>query len=132
MVFLRCCKKVFTAALLLIISVCGNSQIINSSCIGSDSLKAVYQDDADRIALQEIFKFNLIYVDSIDIPKENSDTVLSGLLAIYNLMDSPERDSVLDIYNIHTFEDTLLCDIKIFADSTLPWMENLRNNVIPT
>jgi len=70
-------------------------------------------------------------MDSIRIDPLYSETVLNALLAVYN-SSSPARDTVVDLLNIHEFPSVTLRGIAVSADSTLPWMQELRNGIIPT
>ena len=114
------------------ISVIGFSQIVSSSCDAPDSIKALYQDDADRLALEKILAYHLPYEDSILIPVIYSDSFLNPLLAVYNATSIPERDTVVTVFKIHEFPDYALNTISIAADSTLPWMQTLRQGIQPS
>jgi hypothetical protein len=109
-----------------------NSQIVQSSCIANDSILAKYKDDADRLALMRILRIGSSFTDSVNIPTPYSDTVLNALLAVYNAYSLPARDSVIEIFNIHAFPSLPLRDFTVWADSNLLWMQNLRNEIIPT
>jgi len=104
-------------------------QIIPSSCNAPDSVILKYIDDADRLALYKIQRLNLPESDSIQIPKIHSDSILNALIAVYNARTIPERDTVI---NIHTFPDYDLDVINIAANPDLPWMQQLKNGIIPT
>lgn len=107
-------------------------QTVFSSCIAPDSIVALYKDDADRLAIKKVFRVGSIYTDSIKIPKLWSDTVMNALIAVYNATTLPARDTVISIYDIHTFPNPVLNNISVFADSNLTWMNQLQNNIIPT
>lgn len=109
----------------------GYGQITPSSCIAPDSIVSKYSDDADKLALRRIYENNLTYVDSVEIPQEYSDSLLNALIAIYNAVELPERDSVISIYDIHLANPDLNF-ISIDADSNLTWMQNLQDSIIPT
>lgn len=107
-------------------------QIVPSSCAAPDSIVARYQDDADRLALRKFYFNNLTYKDSIEIPQPHSDTILNALIAVYNALAIPARDTVVNQYNIHSFPDRVMNYIQVAADSTLGWMQQLKNGIIPT
>lgn len=123
-----------TRILLILFFTSGLSfgQTVPSSCTAHDSIMARYDDDAGRLALKRIYDDNLIYTDSIIIPQEYSDSILWALIAVYNATDLPARDTVIEMYEIHTFPGYELHNLRLSADSTLPWMQNLRNYVIPS
>lgn len=107
-------------------------QVFSSSCIAPDSIIAKYKDDADRLALRKIYQQNLSFKDSIRIPVTHSDTVLNALIAVYNATTLQARDTVISIFNIHTFPNPLMNSFYVAADSNLTWMQQLKNENIPT
>jgi hypothetical protein len=54
------------------------------------------------------------------------------LIAVYNAFSIPERDTVIEMLDIHAFSDYELNAIVISADSTLGWMQQLKNGIVPT
>ena len=102
------------------------------NCIAPDSIVEKYKDDADRLALRKIARLHLTYEDSIEIPKILSDSFLNQLIAVYNVVGIPERDTVIDILDIHTFPVFNMKTVFVAADSSLNWMQQLRNGIIPT
>ena len=109
-----------------------SGQVVPSTCEAPDSVKALYQDDADRLALKKILGSHLPFEDSVEIPEIYSDSFLLPLLAVYNATSLPERDTVVTIYKIHEHPSYALNQIGIAADSTLPWMQTLRNGILPS
>ncbi len=110
----------------------GIGQIIPSSCTAPDSIVAKYTSDADRLALQTLFHNNLTYTDSVKIPQEFADSMLNALIAVYNAIGLPARDTVINLYTIHTIPIPDMNSVSVSADSNLAWMHNLKNNVIPS
>lgn len=104
----------------------GFSQVVNSSCTAPDSVLQQYSSDADRLTLRNLFEATSTYTDSVFIPQPVSDSILSALVAVYNAVSIPQRDTVVLTHNIHTLPDHSLTVIKIYADSTLFWMQQLR------
>ncbi|MEP6793660.1 MAG: T9SS type A sorting domain-containing protein [Saprospiraceae bacterium] len=102
------------------------------SCEAPDSIKEKYRDDADRLALEKINRENLTYKDSVFIPQVISDTFLNALIAVYNAIDIPERDTVISMFDIHVFPTMSLDQFLVAADSNLLWMKNLHQGIIPT
>ncbi len=108
------------------------SQIVNSSCNAPDSIKALYKNDADRLALRKIFRQNLAYKDSVVIPQLHSDTIMNALIAVYNSTSLPARDTVISTFDIHSFPYPSMNSLIVAADSTFPWMQQLKMGIIPT
>jgi hypothetical protein len=125
-------KKNLILLTLLTWAFASSGQSVQSSCIAADSILARYQDDADRLTLRKIYRQGLTYIDSVTIPQSHADTVLNALIAVYNATTLPARDSVVSIFDIHTFPEPILNGFNIAADSTLPWMQQLKLGNIPT
>jgi hypothetical protein len=125
-------KKLTLLCFLCLSKFIVNGQTIPSSCFAPDSIKSQYIDDADRLALRKIYRQQLTSVDSVVIPQNHSDTVLNALIAVYNATTLPARDTVVSMFNIHTFPNPVLNSILVAADSTLAWMEQLELGIIPT
>ncbi|HNX44535.1 MAG TPA: T9SS type A sorting domain-containing protein [Bacteroidales bacterium] len=126
-------KKItlFMLFLLVLGTTVSKGQIVLSSCTAPDSIVAKYTDDADRLALGRFYRNALPYADSVSIPQAYSDTALKALLAVYNATELPERDTVVELYDIHTCMYALR-RFAVIADSNQSWMQQLRNGVIPT
>ncbi len=81
--------------LVFIVVVSANNVGGQINCIAPDSIIEKYKDDADRLALRKISGLHLPYEDSIEIPKIFSDSFLNELIAVYNAVGIPERDTVM-------------------------------------
>ena len=123
-------KLLFLPVILFFISVHhGHNQIL---CPAQDSIIAMYKDDADRLALRKTDRLNLPQEDSVEILQIMSDTFLNALLAVFNAIDIPERDTVISILDIHTRPIPLMRTVLVTADSSLTWMQQLQNGILPT
>ncbi|HLG35037.1 MAG TPA: hypothetical protein VI757_09170, partial [Bacteroidia bacterium] len=118
--------KKFLSVLFFAACVSAEAQITPSSCNASPAIRAMYRDDADRMVVRRLYVTNSPYADSVVIPQNLSDTLLDKLIAVYNATSLPARDSVIVMYNIHTFMDTALQIIDVHADSNLAWMQQLH------
>ncbi|UTW60817.1 T9SS type A sorting domain-containing protein [bacterium SCSIO 12741] len=125
-------KNLYAALLILILSPALWAQKVPSICTGPDSVVQFYQDDADRLALNYLQKLKHPLYDSVEISKAHSDTILDALIAVYNATSLPARDTVVDRFNIHSFPYPNLRNFSVSADSTLNWMQQLKNGIIPT
>ncbi|MEX1191934.1 MAG: T9SS type A sorting domain-containing protein [Brumimicrobium sp.] len=108
------------------------TQIVPSDCDAHDSIIEQYSEDAQRLTLDRIFEHNYTYVDSVIIPSTYSDTVLNALVAIHNAVGIQERDTVVDMLDIHSNVMVSMNNFYLAADSTLSWMENLSNGNLNT
>lgn len=125
-------KKILILLPLLTLAFASSGQAVQSSCTSADSILARYQDDADRMTVRKVYRQGLTYMDSIIIPQSHADSVLNALIAVYNATTLPARDTVVSIFDIHTFPEPILNGFNIAADSTLPWMQQLKLGNIPT
>lgn len=107
------------------------AQTISSSCTITDSIKSKYQNDADRLAIRKFFNYNLSYKDSAKIPQIHSDTILTALATLYNAINFPTRDTIIDILNIHSLGDYGLRGISIAIDSNTTWLVPLKTGILP-
>lgn len=125
-------KSLIIISLLAGFSNSGFTQVVASSCVASDSIKALYRNDADRLELRKIYDNNLTWVDSVEIPQAESDTILNALIAVYNATSLQARDTVVDIYHIHTFPYPVMNNIAVKADTIQLWMQELANGNLTT
>lgn len=107
-------------------------QVVTSSCTAHDSIIEKYNADADRLTVRKIYSNNLTYVDSIEIPQVHADTILNALIAVYNATSLPARDTIVSMYNIHSFPNPNINSFSVAADSNLIWMQQLKNGIFPT
>ena len=96
-------KKIIAIFVFFIVTHSVISQTVVSSCSASDSVKALYIEDADRLALKKIYAQNLADTNSIITSQVHADTVLKALIAVYNATLLPARNAIVSHYNIHSF-----------------------------
>lgn len=101
-------------------------QTVSSSCSASDEIIAQYKNDADRLASRIDMYSNIIISEPL------SNKIMNALLAVYNATALPARDSVVTMFNIHTFPYPVLNSFSIVADTTYSWVTQLKKNIIPT
>lgn len=112
----------------------GNSfgQTVPSSCTAPDSIMALFREDAYRLTVLRSLRNNLPQQDSILIGMDEANKVWKAMIAVYNAVSLPARDSVIRQFEIHTSPSPSLTSFSIIADSTLPWMQQLGMGNIPT
>lgn len=125
--------RIILLSILLLCAVSSSfAQRIPSDCTAPDSVVQKYKDDAARIVLRQILYTSSPYKDSVHIPKDMKDSVLRALLAVYNLTNSAEHDTVIMLLDIHT---KLSPDIDFFyirVDTSYKWAKNLIQQKLPT
>jgi hypothetical protein len=110
----------------------GISQTVQSSCIAHDSIVAKYETDADRLAVKAIFATNSNDMYDVVINENMSERILNALISVYNVTNMPERDEVIDSFDIHTGQDPSLNKFSVRVDSNELWAQNIKNGIIPT
>jgi hypothetical protein len=117
---------------LLLFCFQSSAQIVPSICTAPDSIVEKYTEDAYRLAMKKFFRNGSAFKDSVHIPYSHVDTVMRALLAVYNATALPARDTVVDMFDIHTFKNPYLNEVVISADSGLGWMQQLEAGIFPT
>lgn len=123
MKFIKGCLILF----LFTIPLVGLSQLVSSSCTAPDSIIKRYTEDAHRLVLK-----NREWTQTIAIDPARVKQVLNALLAVYNTKSIKQRDTVVSINRISTFQDPLLDEISFSASSQLDWMQKLKANTLPS
>ena len=100
-------------------------------CEAPDSILARYRDDADRMTIDQTFRYSSTWMDSVNINPEWAQTNLGALIAVYN-STSPERDTVVDLLDMHIYPIIPLRTISVIVDSTLAWVHQLEAGNLPT
>lgn len=90
--------------------------------ISEDQL-AAYGLDADRLTVRFMRSLGEPASNDIDIPAELRESVMNGLLAIFNTDNLAARDTVIELHNIHTFTYPALYEIIVSADSNQSYMK---------
>ena len=107
--------------------------VVEGSVVRSDSFVAdEYYEDAKQIYFHKVISDSSHpnYDDPIlDITKINE--ILGVIQAVYD-SNSPERDTVFDVYEIHAHLCFNLNSITIEGKTNLPEIQNLAKGIIPT
>jgi len=104
-----------------------NGQSVPSSCVAPDSIIKMYKTDADQMAIRRVYRTSSSFMDSVNIPKTWSDTILRALIAVYNATSLPARDTVITMANIHALHTPFFLNFfYLSADSNSTWMQQLR------
>lgn len=102
--------------------------IVNDSLLPPE-LRAAYVEDASRLALRDL---QATGYSEIPIPQDAVEPYYAGLVAVYNAGSLPARDSVVDVYHIHTFGSPETRSLLLQLLGTEPWVERLARDEIPT
>lgn len=112
-------------------SLLSASQSVISSCNAHDSIIEKYEFHAAQLALRRIYDNNFTEVDSVIIPSASRDSVLNAIIAVYNAVGLPARDTIMS-FNISPVQTVPVRWIRIEADSNATWMQSLLNLNVPT
>jgi hypothetical protein len=88
-----------------------------------ETVRMNYQEDADRLALRIMQNLGGEAAAELDIPEELSNTIYQALLHVYISEGFSARDSVIDLYDIHTWPDPEMNRLIVMADSSTLWMQ---------
>ncbi|MFK8162991.1 MAG: T9SS type A sorting domain-containing protein [Lewinella sp.] len=115
--------KILSSLLLLFI---GGVLMAQPDCTISDSLYNELDAQATQILLNEMVAGQTAADSPIEFDSSRRTQYLSALFAVHQLEDSPERDTVIDLLRIQPFPLMSTRSLRLFADTSLNWMVNLR------
>lgn len=102
---------------------------IDDSALPSE-LRAAYRDDAARLALRDIFAGG--GTNEIVIPEDRVRPYYDALVLVYNATGLPARDTVVDVYRIHTWPSPVTRSLMLLLDPGQEWVQRLARREIPT
>src|SRR5438034_5195603 len=94
-------------------------------------LRALYREDAARLALRELQARPGGYGD-IAISAELIDPYYAALVQVFNADGLGARDTVVDVYSIHTFGQPETRRLLLQASADQEWVQRLVNGELPT
>lgn len=114
--------------LLIFIVIFGNlfSQIEPSSCESNDSIKDLFRESAAQLSVRRIYENNSSETVNVMLNQNIVDSILSAMIAIYNVQNIPERDTVIDYYQI-TSKGPGVNMVYVLPDTTKSWVDNWAN-----
>jgi len=109
-----------------------NSQIVQSSCVATQTIIDLYEADAARLAVRHTYAVADPYKDSVGLKPGLKGRYLDALLAVYNATALTVRDTVISLFNVHTNQLPGVTNINIEASPNLIWMQQISQNQSPT
>ncbi len=94
-----------------------------------ETLRAAYRDDAARLALRDLLGRG--YAE-IAIPNGAVQLYYDALVLVHNATGLPARDSVVDIYRIHTFPLPTTRSLLLQLLPNEAWVQRLARRELPT
>ncbi len=128
-------KSLWSALAAITIVACDNPtapRSVQSSIDDSHvppSLRVAYFEDASRLALRDLLRTGFA---GIRIPGERVQPYYDALVSVYNATALPARDSVVDVYAIHTYPYPSTRSLVVGAANTEAWVQHLIAGEIPT
>lgn len=92
-----------------------------------DSVRSWYQEDAARLALRDVHAIESAKKTLIEIPVNLIKLYYNGSVHVYNATSLAARDSVVEIYIIHTFPHPETHSLIVAVDSTKDWVNAWKN-----
>ena len=92
-------------------------------------LREAYREDATRLALRDLLNGGFT---EITIPNEPVQLYYDALVLVYNATILPARDTVADVYRIHTFPSPTTRSLLLELFGTEAWVQRLARREVPT
>lgn len=94
-----------------------------------EPLRAAYLEDANRLALRDLQAGGST---AIPIPADAVQPYYDALVLVYNATVLPARDSVVDVYRIHTFPNPATRSLYMIVAGDQEWAQRLALDSVPT
>jgi hypothetical protein len=88
--------------------------------------REAYREDAARLALRHLLRLGSGPADQVEIPDELSNDLYQRLVLVYNARDLAARDSVVDLYAVHTFPYPTTRSLLVFVAKGAGWPDAWR------
>ena len=97
-----------------------------------DSLESAYRVDASRLALRGIERSLPLRDASIEIPPEEVRARLQAFAWLFHATGLAARDSVVDVFHIHTFPRPAVRELVLSLDATEEWVARWTPGAAPS
>jgi hypothetical protein len=94
-----------------------------------EPIRTAYREDAARLALHDLQSSGYT---GIQIPSEAVQPYYDALVLVYNATALPARDTVVDVYGIHTFGHPGTRSLLLWLSGTQEWIQRLARREVPT
>ena len=91
-------------------------------------LRAAYLEDANRLALRDLLANGF---SEVPIPQDAVQPYYNALVLVHNATALPARDTVVDVYSIHTIGPTTR-SLLLWLFGTETWVQRLARGELPT
>lgn len=97
-----------------------------------EALRSAYREDAARLALRHLTASGDPARSDVELPATLVASLYNALVHVFNARDLSARDSVVDLYRVHTFPNPDVLSVTLGLDSTAAWVRSLREGGVPT
>jgi hypothetical protein len=94
-----------------------------------EPVRGAYLEDASRLALRDLLAGGS---DEISIPQDRVQAYYDALVLVHNATLIPARDSVVDVYQIHTFPQPTTRSLYMIVAGDQQWAQRLALDSVPT
>ena len=94
-----------------------------------EPLRAAYREDAARLALRDLVSHGY---GGVEIPSDALQPYYDALVLVYNATGLPARDSVTDVYGIHSFPQPATRSLYMIVGGDQEWAQRLVRDSVPT
>jgi len=91
-------------------------------------LRAAYLEDANRLALRDLLVNGFA---EVLIPQDAVQPYYNALVLVYNATALPARDTVVEVYRIHTFPAPTTRSLMLQLRASDAWVQALARREIP-
>ena len=88
-----------------------------------EDIIALYEEDASRMTVRMMLDLGGAAAAEIELPAGLTASLTNGLSAIYMASDIAARDSVVDMFHVHTYVLTTVYQINVIAGSAHIFMQ---------
>ena len=89
----------------------------------SDSIAALYREDAARLAVRIMLDVGGEAADEVEVPRDLWDALYNTILHFHDATELAARDTVVEMFPIHTFPSPVLRELIVSVDSTTWWLQ---------
>jgi hypothetical protein len=130
---MRLVSSVFAAAALIVACDSATAPRSFRSTADDSSVpepsRVAYREDATRLALRDLLARGY---DGIPIPREAVQPYYDALVFVYNATGLSARDTVVDVYSIHTSGNPTTRSLLLWLIGSEAWVQKLARGEIPT
>jgi hypothetical protein len=94
-----------------------------------EPVRSAYLEDASRLALRDLLADGY---PEISIPDAAVQPYYDALVLVYNATALPARDTVVDVYGIHTHGNPPTRSLLLWLVGTEEWVQRLARREVPT